>query len=233
MRALALTAILTLATTACSGGSGGGAATTASSTTNTTPSNPSTSSTTSTAPAPVAPTGFQVHGGPDQGFEIALPESFRIIDLEEEDLETMFTDTDLSPEVQEVVSAAVDQPGQFALWAFDFVHAESNFVPNVNVIRSERTPFDEPGVYVDVIPSQYEQLGASLLSIEETDLGFGPVVLVESLFPIGSGAFSHAFQMVAMSDDSVFFITYSFEDPTEADRLTVLDSFSTLALFGD
>jgi len=209
-------------------------------TTTTTISAPTTTSTsapaitsttvTTTTIAVQVPEGFELQGGPDEGFVIALPEGFIPLDLSSDDLGTLLADSPIGTDMIAAVQAAIEA-GTFTFWAFDFSDASDTFVPNVNGQVVPRTGFDDVDVYMQLLPQQYDALGATLLTIDQVEFDFGSGVTAVAEFPIGDGAFSTAYQLLAPVGDFVYTFTISYQDPTEeqaAGATTALSTFQPL-----
>jgi len=185
---------------------------------------------TTTMPTVEIPPGFALKGGSDVGFLVALPEGFVSLDLSSEDVDSLLADSPLSDDMLAATRAAIEA-GTFRFWAFDFSDGDESFVPNVNVQVLPRTGLDNVDVYLEVLPQQYESLGAILMSLEQVEYEFGPAVTAVAQFPVGDGTSSTAFQLLAPVGDFVYTITISYLDPNDRqaeDAATALSTFQPL-----
>jgi hypothetical protein len=200
--------------------------TSASTTTSTTAPTTTSTTVTTTTVAIQAPEGFEMRGGPDVGFVIALPEGFVPLDLSSDDLDSLLTASQLDDDAIAAARAAIEM-GTFRFWAFDFSHASDTFVPNVNAQAIPRTGFDDVDVYLEVLPQQYESLGATMLSIDQVEFDFGPAVTAVAQFPIGDGTSSTTYQLLAPVDDLIYTITISYLEPTDLQTTQATTALST------
>ncbi|MFZ0494029.1 MAG: hypothetical protein WAM81_12645, partial [Acidimicrobiia bacterium] len=151
-------------------------------------------------------------------------------DLSGDDLDSLLADSPLDADDVAAAQAAIET-GTFRFWAFDFSDASDVFVPNVNAQVIPRTGFDDVDVYLQVLPQQYDSLGAVMLSIDQVEFDFGSAVTAVAQFPIGDGTYSTAYQLLAPIDDLVYTITISYLEPTDrqtSEATTALSTFRPL-----
>jgi hypothetical protein len=164
------------------------------------------------------------------------PEGFVSVDLTAGDIEEIILaleeeeGAELDGELRNVVDAALNQQGaDFLYWAFDFTQASEEFVPNMNVIRLASGPFDQLEVYLEVLPVQYEQLGLEVVSIEVIDVTAGPAIMVVTSPPEGWIEYVSV-QLLVPTDEFVFTMTFSFEDPESIDMDTVMRTLESFEI---
>jgi hypothetical protein len=166
----------------------------------------------------------------DLGFSLDIPDSFRVIDLEEDDLPALLAETDLSENAQLVIANTLTGPGSgFLLWAFDFDAGTDTFIPNLNIVRLPRAPSESIASIKETIEIDYSGIaGARVLNVDEVEVATGEALVIEALFPInGLDDDSHAFQLLTFTDDVSYSITYSWINPTDTQRELAVDSLMT------
>ena len=188
--------------------------------------------TTTTTIVDTAPDGFVTARVPDVGFSIALPEDYRVVDLSQDELDELLEEDLFDNELLNVAVESVIGAGDaFILWAFDFANGSIMFVPNLNVIRTERTPFDEIDIMLDLIDTIYETSGGEAILAEEFDTDLGDAVYAEAFFDFGDGTGSYAVQLVLLTDDHVYSITFSFLNSIgDEQRDAVLTSLASITV---
>ncbi len=179
------------------------------------------------------PPGFVTHGGLELGFSIALPETYRRVDLEEDDLTSMFEESpDLDPALAELASNVVSQGNNALLWAFDFANASGQFVPNLNVIASPRGAFDQPDIYLDALAGEFESLGIDLVDLEQVEHPAGPALRARSRLAVGD-EIVHSNQLIVFGDSSVINVTFTSLDAVVGQAAEQMEAaFATFRLTG-
>lgn len=167
------------------------------------------------------------------GFSLDVPDSFRIIDLEQDDLPALLAGTDLSENAQLLIANTLTNASSgFLLWAFDFDAGNEVFIPNLNIVRLARNPNETIEFLEERIETDYSGVaGADVLIVDELEGANGAGLLVEALFPInGIDDDSHAFQFISFTDDYTYTITYSWIGPSDTERRLAVDSFTSFTV---
>lgn len=220
--------ILSLVLVACSNGAETATPTTSmalpeatqATTTSTTPEQP-VATTTTTTTAIAAPPAFEPGEGltatpvPGTPLTIAVPDSFTLVDLTQDDLAAGLEGVDVTPEAQQALDALESTGIEASLYAYDFGRGTLAFVPNVNVVVQQGTAGIGPEFFAQASVGAYENLGGTILESNVADLEV-PAVYVEVLIPITDDTVSHAYQLTLFGDDAMYFITYSANEPVDA-----------------
>jgi hypothetical protein len=189
--------------------------TAATSTTATTTTTTTASTTTTTTTIPVAvPVGYELAEIKDENIRLALPQSWVIIDLTQEDWEELLVEGfEEFPEAAALVGeegqAIISQGG--LLLAYDLEHQDDDFITNLNMLSIERGPLDDPEVIIPVLTQQLEQIGVENLAIDLLEVPLGSAIKASYGMPPETGFTHTAIQYYVFGPDTVYIITFSTE----------------------
>ncbi len=164
------------------------------------------------------PGGFTMHTGRSGRFQVALPDYYRVVDLDAEDMEEMMRDLSDDPQRAAQAAEMLEASDQFKLWAFDFSRADSEFTPNVNIQVYPAGPLERNlDLIEEQIPAHFASQGLDLVRMRRTTLPAGEMLRLESIIP--SVAFDgYVVQVLMVRADTVFSLNFTYRGEPTADQ---------------
>lgn len=154
------------------------------------------------------PSGYVLHDGVEDGFEIALPDDWTIFGQADIDVDQLMSGVDGSSfaDIQDQITSLFEQGG--VLMAFDFERGSAEFVDNINILRTPPTPLTASGL-AKLAAEQFESFGAINISTEVQVLPAGETAVVRYQLPeFGSAGISYTI----VADERNWSITISARD---------------------
>ncbi len=174
-----------------------------------------------TAPATsdyTVPGGYTMHTGRNGRFQVALPDTYQVIDLDADDMESMTRDLSDDPQRAAQAAEALENADQFVLWAFDISRADEEFTPNVNVQIYEAGPLERDlDLIEEQIPAHFESQGLELVRMRRAMARAGEMLRLESVIP--STAFDgYSVQLLMIDSGYVYSFNFTFKGEPTAEQ---------------
>jgi hypothetical protein len=168
-----------------------------------------------TAPGEV-PEGFQIFDGSADGFLIALPDGWLVIDATVGDQDSIAAELEkiYPPDIAETVSSSFLQARKTEGSASGLVMAafDADGDPNLTVTVSSRTPDDTLESWEDTLRTGTEASGGTVNSIDRLEVSGREALRIAALFPHEFGT-SEIIQYIVLSEDTTYNITLSSAQP--------------------
>ena len=180
--------------------------------------------TTSRPPAIEIPEGFEIFDRADEGYVIALPDEWIVLDLRAENYEEL-----LEPFRARLPQTVFDQiPAMAAagisLLALDGFSSDPLFAANVNVAALPRLPVDDFETWEQNLPQTMEDLGAVIRSMERIQLPGGEALYTEFELPFGEVVILGR-QYIVFTESTKYVISLADTlDGVEGDTLNIIIS---------
>jgi hypothetical protein len=205
--------------------------TTTPSTTTTTEATTTTVATTTATTIPV-PTGYSLIEIEGEKIRLALPESWVTLDLTQEGWEELLTASlEALPDVAALVgneAQAIIREGGLLL-AYDLQGDEGDFATNLNILESERGPFDDPDVVFPALGEQLELFGAVEPAIDRVEVPLGQAIKASYGFAPETGFTHEVVQYYVFAEGSLYIVTLSTANLVDLEFVfeTIMSTFDS------